>query len=108
MNHTEMAALLSKRLGCFVERSLGWTPDGESNPSNTERFVVYMEWQDLWQFYLDELRAEFAGLGYELWAVQEVVCVQKIGEERASARNSEGGDLRVTVHDPGDSAWLEG
>ena len=108
MNYTEMAALLSKRLGCFVERSVGWTPDGESNPSDTERFTVHMEWEDLYQFYLDELRAEFATLDYELWAVQEVVLVQRIGEDKANARNSEGGDLRVTVHDPGDSAWLEG
>ena len=108
MNHTEMAALLSKRLGCFVERSVGWTPDGESNQSNTERFVVHMEWEDLWQFYLAELRAEFATLGCELWAVQGVVCVQVIGEERANARSSKGVDIRHPVHDPGDDTWLEG
>ena len=106
MNHTEMAALLAKRLGCFVERSVGWTPDGESNPSNTERFTVFMEWEDLYQFYLDELRDEFAGLGYELWAVQNVVLVQKIGEYRTNARSSKSSDLRVTVHARSDVDWL--
>lgn len=107
MTHTEMAALLAKRLGCFVERSVGWTPDGESNQSNTERFVVHMEWEDLWQFYLAELRAEFATLGYELWAVQGVVCVQAIGEDRTNARNTETDSVRIPVRDLGDNTWLE-
>jgi len=107
MTHTEMAALLAKRLGCFVERSVGWTPDGESNPSNTERFTVYMEWQDLWQFYLAELRDEFATLGCELWAVQGVVCVQAIGEDGINhAGNSESVDLRLPVHASSDADWL--
>lgn len=108
MNHTEMAALLSKRLGCFVGRSVDWTSDGESNPSDTERFTVFMEWEDLYQFYLDELRAEFATLGYELWAVQDMVCVQKIGEERTNAGGSKGVDIRQPLHNSGNNTWLEG
>lgn len=106
MTHTEMAALLAKRLGCFVERSVGWTPDGESNPPNTERFVVHMEWEDLWQFYLAELRAEFATLGCELWAVQGVVCVQVIGEDKTNARATETSGVRLPVRNRGDTDWL--